>query len=60
MVRALSDIRRGVVSARVEAFVASCRRPLRVEGNIKPTKLFCTNKCVSASPTVIVACCTHE
>lgn len=44
MVHALSDVRRGVVSARAEAFVASCRRPLRVEGNIKPTRLFCTNK----------------
>ena len=44
MVEALNDLRMGMVTRRVQAFVASVRRPLQMADSIKPTKLFCTNR----------------
>ena len=59
MVKALNDVRMGLVTPRVNAFINSVRRPLRVDGDVKPTKLFCTNRyalCAKLSATLRSSC----
>ena len=46
----LQDVRVGKCTPRVKSLVAACRRPLRLDGGVLPTKLFCYNRC---------ACCWH-